>query len=130
MTYLLDTNAVIALLSGREPLCARVREYSPNEFSISAIVAHALFYGAYKSRNREKNLAKVEALQFEILELDTEDARHSAEIRAVLAASGQPIGPYDLLIAGQARARDLTLISRNVREFERVTGLDVVNWED
>lgn len=129
MTYLLDTNAVIALLSGREPLRTRVREHSPNAFSISAIVAHELFYGAYKSQNREKNLAKVEALQFEILELDTEDARHAGEIRAVLTSSGQPIGPYDVLIAGQARARNLTLITRNMREFQRVVGLEAENWE-
>ena len=62
--------------------------------------------------------------------LDREDARQAAAIRAELAMSGSPIGPYDVLIAGQAKSRDLTLISRNVGEFSRVAGLRVENWED
>ena len=60
---------------------------------------------------------------------DDVDARVAAEIRAVLRRAGTPIGPYDNLIAGQALARDLTLVTRNIREFERVQGLRLENWE-
>jgi tRNA(fMet)-specific endonuclease VapC len=88
-----------------------------------------LFYGAYKGRRRAENLARVEALQFEVVEFDREDARQAGEIRAALAAAGTPIGPYDVLIAGQAMARALTLITHNTREFERVPGLHVEDWE-
>jgi tRNA(fMet)-specific endonuclease VapC len=59
-----------------------------------------------------------------------EDARCSADVRAQLAMQGTPIGPYDVLIAGQALSRDCILITRNTREFERVYGLRIENWED
>jgi tRNA(fMet)-specific endonuclease VapC len=67
-------------------------------------------------------------LRFEILEFDAEDARCSGEIRAYLAKSGRPIGPLDVLIAGQAKARSLILLTHNRREFDRVEGLAVEDW--
>lgn len=128
--YLLDTNAVIAVLNGKEPaLGRRVREHRPSDICISAIVAHELYYGAYKSRRTEHNVALVDSLLFEVLEFDAEDARQAGEIRAELAKQGAPIGPYDVLIAGQAKARDLVLVTRNMGEFRRVAGLQVENWE-
>ncbi len=129
MIYLFDTNAVIGLLAGNTTLLRKVREHVPEDFGISAVSAHELYFGACKSRRREENVARVEALQFAILEFDKEDARQSGEIRAALVASGMPIGPYDVLLAGQARARDLVLITHNVREFSRVSGLRVQDWE-
>ncbi len=129
MKYLLDTNAIIALLKGHGGLSTRLQQHSPDQFGISALVIHELFYGAYKSQQRDKNLALLNQLQFEVLELDTEDAKHAAEIRAYLAAQGTPIGPYDVLIAGQARARNLTLVTRNLREFMRVPELSAEDWE-
>ena len=71
----------------------------------------------------------VDELHFEIIEFDKEDARKSGDIRAMLAALGTPIGPYDILIAGQAKSRDLILVSRNTNEFGRVAGLRVENWD-
>jgi tRNA(fMet)-specific endonuclease VapC len=71
----------------------------------------------------------VESLQFEVVPFDKEDARQAGEIRATLEVLGTPIGPYDVLIAGQACARGLVLVSRNLREFQRVDGLTVENWE-
>ncbi|WP_123105572.1 type II toxin-antitoxin system VapC family toxin [Acidithiobacillus sulfuriphilus] len=128
--YLLDTNAVIALLNGKEPaLGRRVREHRPGDICISVIVTHELYYGAYKSQRMEHNVALVDSLLFEILEFDAEDARQAGEIRAELAKQGAPIGPYDLLIAGQAKARNLVLVTRNMGEFRRVAGLHVENWE-
>ncbi len=129
MKYLLDSNAVIALLKGHASFLARVRQHQPQDFSISAIVAHELFLGAYKGRRTAENLARIQALRFEVLDFDLEDARHAGELRATLAAAGAPIGPYDVLIAGQAMARGLTLITHNTREFRRVTEIRVEDWE-
>ena len=128
MKYLLDTNAIIALLRRDRDFEARVRQHRPADFGLSAIVAHELFFGAYKGQRRDENLARVDGLQFEPVEFDADDARAAGRIRAELGATGKPIGPYDILIAGQAFARNLTLISRNLREFQRVDGLVVENW--
>lgn len=130
MIYLLDSNAVIALLN--DPAGAvsrRMRQHPPSTIGLSAIVTHELYCGAFKSQRRERNLAIVDGLRFEVLAFDHEDARHAGEIRAALSAQGTPIGAYDILIAAQARARELTLVTRNQREFQRVDGLRIENWE-
>jgi tRNA(fMet)-specific endonuclease VapC len=129
MRYLLDANAVIAMLKGQPQMLARLRAHAPTDFGMPSIVAHELFYGAYKGQRTEENIARIEALQFEVLPFDHEDAQHAGEIRALLASAGTPIGPYDVLIAGQARARNLMLITRNLREFVRVPGLEAEDWE-
>jgi len=128
--YLLDTNAVIRLLnSPRSPLSSKVRQHRPADICISSVVSHELFYGAFKSGRQQVNVGLVDSLQFEVLEFDKEDSRKAGEIRAMLAISGTPIGAYDVLIAGQAMARDLTLITRNTKEFSRVSGLELDDWE-
>ena len=130
MRFLLDTNAVIALLNDQKGhVSRRIREQLPSDVALSAIVLHELYYGAYKSQRLERNVAIVGALRFEVLPFDQEDARDAGEIRAILASQGTPIGGYDILIAGQARARGLTLVTRNMREFQRVRGLATENWE-
>jgi tRNA(fMet)-specific endonuclease VapC len=126
--YLLDSNAVIALLKGHPGFLSRMRKHTPQDFAISAIVAHELFYGAYKGQRTTENLARIDALQFEVLEFDREDARQAGELRAYLAATGAPIGPYDVLIAGQALSREMTLVTHNIREFQRVPALRVEDW--
>ena len=85
---------------------------------------------AFKSRRAIQNLALIDALQFEILEFDKEDTRQAGEIRALLASKGTPIGPYDVLIAGQALARDMILVTRNTQEFGRVIGLQIEDWQE
>ena len=129
MNYLLDTNAVIALMKGHTGFLTRLRQHQPRDFAMPSIVAHELYFSAYKSRHAADNLRRVEALQFEILDFDPEDARRAGEVRAQLASAGTPIGPYDVLIAGQALARSLTLVTHNLREFQRVSGLSVEDWE-
>lgn len=129
MKYLLDTNAVIGLLKGHIKLLERVRQHVPRDFGIPAIIAHELSYGAYKSQRAAANLARLDALQFEVLDFDKEDARHAGEIRAMLAAAGTPIGACDVLIAGQALARNLILITRNTGEFGRVNALRIEDWQ-
>jgi tRNA(fMet)-specific endonuclease VapC len=130
MKFLLDSNVVIALLKADRRILDRLRSQAPDDVAISSIVAYELFYGACKSARQAENIARVEALRFQVIELDQEDGRAAGAIRASLEAAGAPIGPYDLLIAGQALARDLTLVTRNIREFRRVEGLRVESWED
>lgn len=136
LRYLLDTKAVIALLKNTSPaLTRRVRRVPPTEVGmssivVSSIVVYELFYGAHKSARVTHNLAIVDGIQLETVEFDREDAREAGAVRASLEKGGMPIGAYDILIAGQALARGLTLISRNLREFERVAGLSVQSWED
>jgi tRNA(fMet)-specific endonuclease VapC len=131
MRYLLDANAVIGLLNDTASKTAkRARRERPGDVAISAIVAHELFYGAFRSRRRAQNLALIDALQFIVVEFDKEDARQAGEVRALLASRGTPIGPYDVLIAGQAVARDVILVTHNTQEFGRVPGLRFEDWQE
>lgn len=131
MVWLLDTKAVIALVTRRsEALRSRVEAAEPGTLATSTIVAHELYFGAYRSRKIEFNLETLRLLfaDLVVLDLDREDARTAGEIRALLSRQGTPIGPYDVLIAGQAKARGLTLVTNNLAEFRRVPGLDLEDW--
>lgn len=131
MGWLLDTNAVIALVTGRsDPLRRRVEAAEPGTLATSAIVAHELYFGAYRSRKIEFNLETLRLLFTDliVLDLDRNDARTAGEIGAGLARQGTPVGPHDVLIAGQAKARGLTLVTNNVTEFRRVEGLPLEDW--
>ena len=128
---LLDTNAVMALTTRRsDALLRRVEASVPGSLAVSAVVAHELYYGAYRSRKVAFNLETLRLLfsDLAVLDLDREDARVAGEIRADLARLGSPIGPYDVLIAGQAKARGLTLVTNNTGEFARVVGLRIEDW--
>ena len=129
MLYLLDTNACIALLNDTSPpLADRMRRHSPADFGLPAPVAYELYYGACKSREAGRNLELLDSVAFDIVPFDAADARVAGAIRAELEADGNPIGPYDIMIAGQARARGLVLITANTREFFRVNALDCEDW--
>jgi tRNA(fMet)-specific endonuclease VapC len=131
MRYLLDANVVIALLNNNVPaLARRARQEGLGDIAISAIVMHELFYGAFKSSRATHNIAVVDSLQFHVLEFDREDARQAGAVRALLAAKGTPVGPYDVLIAGQAVARNLVLVTKNTNEFARVPGLHIEDWQN
>ena len=128
---LLDTNAVIALVSRRsETLLRRIEAAEPGSPGVSSVVAHELYFGAYRSEKMEFNLETLRLLfaDLSILEFDREDARVAGEIRADLRRRGTPIGPYDVLIAGQAKARNLTLVTNNTGEFSRIVGLQIEDW--
>lgn len=129
MIYLLDTNAIIAVLNQNLAFIARLKQHHPADFSISVISLFELYYGAYKSRKREENLAKLDKLPFAITEFSARDAQIAGEIRSTLGRQGTPIGSYDILIAAQALNRQYTLITHNVREFERVNGLQWQDWQ-
>jgi tRNA(fMet)-specific endonuclease VapC len=130
MAYLLDTNAVIVLLNDTTSKTAlRARRENPGDVAISVIVIHELYYGAFRSRRVAQNAAVIDALQFVVLDFDKEDARQAGEVRALLASRGTPIGAYDVLIAGQAVERNLILVTHNTREFGRVPGLRIEDWQ-
>ena len=129
--WILDTNAVITLIGRRsETLLSQVQAKEKGTLAVSSIVAHELYFGAYRSQRVEFNLETLRLLftDIAIMNLDQEDAREAGEIRAELARTGTPIGPYDTLIAGQARARRLPLITNNIREFERIPRLQLEDW--
>lgn len=131
----LDTNAVIAVLGRRPPevrarLDAALAAGSP--IGLSTIVYHELMYGAAHSQRQRKNEAGIALLisscQLVVLPFEEADAREAAEIRAHLRREATPIGPYDLLIAAQARRAGAVLVTANGREFARVPGLVVADW--
>jgi tRNA(fMet)-specific endonuclease VapC len=134
VSYLLDTNACIALIHGT-PASARTRfqkeDGSGVQIYVSAVVTFELWYGVAKSSHQELNFKRLETFlsgPVIVLPFEEEDARIAGSIREALEVSGKPIGAYDLLIAGQALARQLTLVTANVSEFSRVKGLTWQDW--
>ena len=130
MKFLLDSNAVIELLKGNPAVSERARRFEPADFGLPAVVAHELYFGAFKSNRTAVHLARLDALRFDVVAFDREDARRAGEVRALLASRGTPVGGYDTLIAGQTLARRLTLITHNLRDFARVPGLTFEDWQD
>ena len=129
MRYLLDTNICIALLNRTSPAAReRLSRYGTGEVGVPAPAVYELYYGAFKSRRVRLNLALLDRAGFEVLAFDMEDARVAGKVRSDLEAAGQTIGPYDLMIAGQALARGLVLVTANKREFDRVAGLKCEDW--
>lgn len=130
LKYLLDTNIVIYTMKHRPLQVKRHFERHQGEMCISTVTLGELVFGAENSQQVERNLADIEAMvaRLEVLPLDTKAAYHFGQIRAALYAVGQPIGPYDMMIAGQARASGLILVTNNVKEFARVPGLLLEDW--
>ncbi len=134
MNYLLDTNAVVALLRNK-PAGVRERyreaESSGDYLGLSSVVLYELWYSVAKSSRVQENTERLRIFlsgNVDLLDFDDEDARSTAQVRATLESAGTPIGAYDLLIAGQALRRGLTVITANTSEFSRVTGLSWQDW--
>ena len=128
--YLLDTNTVIYFFKGLGDVAKNLFEKSPQEIFIPSIVIYELEVGIAKSNNskkREEQLLKLLS-HVQIVDFSTNEAKESASIRAILEKNGTPIGPIDTLIAGCAKANNLTLVTRNIDEFKRVDGLLFQNW--
>jgi tRNA(fMet)-specific endonuclease VapC len=130
----LDTNIAIYVInrrisSVRHRLAEQLR--LGTEIGFPAVALFELRYGHARSDRRAESdrlLAEFLAPGIAVLPFEAEDAEHAGDIRADLERKGTPIGPYDCLIAAQARRRGATLATANQREFERVPGLLVVNW--
>ncbi len=133
MEYLLDTNACIALINRTSELVRKrfsKAVESGEPVWVPSVSLYELWYGVAKSVQMEANTLRLKmflAGPVQVLEFGEEDARYAGEIRNTLERTGKPIGTYDLLIAGQALCRRLTLVTANAREFGRVKGLV---WED
>jgi tRNA(fMet)-specific endonuclease VapC len=132
MRFLLDTNVCIRYLNGRSEavkreLLVRRRE----DLVMCSVVKAELCYGAFKSRNPERNLERQSSFteEFTSLPLDDNAAKVYGRIRADLERIGRPIGPNDLLIAAIAIANNVTLVTHNIREFGQINGLTVEDWE-
>jgi tRNA(fMet)-specific endonuclease VapC len=130
----LDTNVVIAAIHRRpEHVRARLDQALASGAAVwlSVIVLYELHYGIAKSQKREASLAELDlflTMGVERLPFETDDAIAAGDIRAALERVGRPIGPYDVLIAAQARRRDAVLVTANRSEFGRVPGLRVEDW--
>ena len=133
-TYLLDTNACIALINGTEANVRRRFQRAVARDSVvllSSIVAFELWYGVAKSPRKDSNRQRLAAFFAGPLEwtlFDEDDAQAAGTVRAELEASGTPIGAYDVLLAGQARRRGAILVTSNTKEFVRVDGLKREDW--
>jgi tRNA(fMet)-specific endonuclease VapC len=130
----LDTNAVIAVLNDRgSPVRKRIDAAigRGHTLALSAIVLFELQYGAAKSTRPERNARRIAdflAGPIEVLPFESEDAEEAGDIRAALQRAGIPIGPYDVLIAAQARRHGALLVTANEREFTHVPRLKVEDW--
>lgn len=130
LRFMLDTNLCIRVLRDR-PAAARQRFNETSEgLCISTVVLTELLHGAAKSARPVDNRRAVEdfAARLEVLPFDDAAADHSADIRADLERKGEMIGAYDVLIAGHARSRGLTVVTGNLGEFRRVDGLRCEDW--
>ena len=132
LKYLLDTNIVIYTMKNRPQQVRRYFKAQQGRIGISSVTLGELVFGAEHSQQVERNLADIEALtaRLEVLPFDEAAAYHFGQIRAELYRTGRPIGPYDMMIAGHARACGLKLVTNNVKEFKRVQGLIIENWSD
>jgi len=128
--FLLDTDTCIYALKQNRDVLQQLLSRSRDEVFFSVITEAELRTGAAKSSSPVRTLRLVENFlrPLTIIEFTSQDAIHYAQVRARLENAGTPIGPLDTLIASQAVGRKLTLVSNNVREFRRVSGLHIENW--
>lgn len=130
LTHLLDTDICIYAMKGREQkLASRLEELS-GHCAISDISLFELYAGAHRYDFPAKRLSIIEDFsnRLKILPFDSKAARIAGPIQYKLESEGQRIGNYDILIAATALSRNLVLISKNIREFNRVPGLQVEQW--
>ncbi|MGB3495625.1 MAG: type II toxin-antitoxin system VapC family toxin [Elainellaceae cyanobacterium] len=132
MRYLLDTNVCVVYLNGRSSSVRdRLLATPVEEIAVCSVVKAELFYGACRSNNPTQTLERQQAFLSHFVSLPFEDeaALLAGQIRAKLASAGTPIGFYDVQIAAIASANNLTLVTHNTQEFERVDGLQIEDWE-
>jgi tRNA(fMet)-specific endonuclease VapC len=133
LRYLLDTNVCVDYLNRRHAsVVERIQASSPEDLCLSSVVVAELRYGADKSQKRLENHRRIDVLVNEIVcvDFDAEAAAVFGQIRCDLERRGEPIGPYDLMIAAHALSLELVLVSDNLREFRKVGGLAVENWRE
>ena len=131
MNYLLDTNICIYIINKKPAsVIKRIQTKQPEQIAISTITQAELEYGIARSRNIDQNrIALLEFLfPFLLIDFDQMAAVQYGLIRASLESRGKPMGSMDMLLAAQARSRDLILVTNNEKEFHRIEGLKLENW--
>ena len=130
LKYMLDTNIAIYVIKRRPPEALATFNQHAGQLCISSITLAELMHGAEKSAKPDHNLRQVEDFisRLTVLEYGNKAAAHYGDIRAALERKGTPIGVNDLHIAGHARSEGLTLVTNNLKEFERVEALRLENW--
>jgi tRNA(fMet)-specific endonuclease VapC len=132
VTHLLDTDTCIHLLRGNEAALGRAQQHSPADLAVSAITRYELLYGvercppSWRKKEGGKVLLLLEHLQ--ILPFTGDTGAHAASVRAGLAAAGGSMGPMDILISATALEYNLPVVTNNLREFQRVPGLQCLSW--
>ena len=133
MRYMLDTNICIYAIKHKpEQVFIRLQEHDPMDICISSVTYAELVHGVEKSKAVEKNRVALALLfaNIEIMNFDSLAAESYGKIRADLEKAGTPIGPLDTMIAGHAKALGYTVVTNNIKEFERVKGLKLENWAE
>jgi tRNA(fMet)-specific endonuclease VapC len=128
--FVLDTNTLVFFFKGMGQVANNLLLHSPKDIGIPAIVLYELEVGIGKSTlpaKRTKQLAEIVSV-VNVLPFDTVEAQVAARIRVALEAKGEPIGPYDVLIAATAMANQATLITHNTNEFARIENLLLEDW--
>ncbi|WP_414148289.1 type II toxin-antitoxin system tRNA(fMet)-specific endonuclease VapC [Erwinia sp. BNK-24-b] len=130
LKYMLDTNICIYTIKNKPQKVREAFNQHHGRMCISSVTLMELIYGAEKSASPEKNLRVVEGFvaRLEVLSYSNDAAIHTGQVRAELARSGKPVGPYDAMIAAHARSLGLILVTNNMREFIRVQGLRLEDW--
>lgn len=130
--YLLDTNIVIYTIKNKPEKVRKIFNEHEGQMAISSVTYMELVYGYEKSKNPVRNMEVVQGFvsRLSLLDYDSFAAQHTGQIRCELSKKGSPIGPYDQMIAGHARAHALTLVTNNIKEFSRVIGLRIENWTE
>lgn len=130
LNFMLDTNIVIFVIKRRPPEVLDLFNQNASRLCVSSITAAELYFGAAKSSRPEQNLHVVEDFlsRLTVLNYDLEAAAQFGDIKATLQRNGNIIGENDIHIAAHARSRGLVVVTNNMREFERVDALRVVNW--
>jgi tRNA(fMet)-specific endonuclease VapC len=131
MSFLLDTNICIYIIKNNPPdIRKHFQSIMPGDIYISSVTVAELQYGVEKSNAKEKNASALEAflLPLVITSFDLDSAVVYGKIRAILERQGTPIGGMDLLIAAQAIANNFTLVTHNLKEFQRIPNLKCETW--
>jgi tRNA(fMet)-specific endonuclease VapC len=127
--YMLDADTVSYALRGQGQVAARLLEHQPSELCISAITLAELNFGAEVKRSQKiRRAIRSFTKDVAVVPFDEASAERFAVVGAALSTRGQPIGLYDTLVAAQALALGVTIVTNNTRHFSRVPGLAVENW--
>jgi len=128
--FLLDTDTIIYSLKGDLAVKKALGEHLRDAMGISVVTLMELYYGAYKSRKTVANLARIRAIEnaFEVISISQEAAQTFGELKATLEKQGTPLDDFDLILAACALTHNFTLVTNNVKHFDRIAGLRLENW--